>query len=186
MNSCSRVLPCWLGLCCVAGCDDTAPLGITQLADPAADYMQYELRLHQELTNDAPIGPGEPQSSDHCPQEPGTWFAGSGRSTGRSDLFGDLTEVEVYCINVERSELSGGLATWTDVDGDSISMAFGAKLLSGFAYEAAPNAPVVGYAHFNGGTGKWQGLSGAALLSGRQNGDGTATLMYRGTINLPQ
>ena len=74
---------------------------------------------------------------------------------------------------------------WKDVDGDSVSTTFGAKLLDGFAYEAAPNAPMIGFAQFTGGTGKWTGLTGAALITGRQNGDGTATLVYRGMIYLP-
>ncbi len=41
---------------------------------------------------------------------------------------------------------------------------------------------MVGFVEFTGGTGKWAGLAGAALLTGKQNGDGTATLLYRGAI----
>lgn len=178
-------LPSSIVLICLMGCVDDS-LGIGRLPDANSDFVRYELELRQNLINDAPIGPGKPQPSDHCPQKPGTWIAGSGRSIATSSVFGDLVETEVYCVNVERSELSGGLATWVDSGGDSISMLFGAKLLEGFAYEAAPNAPMVGYAHFTGGTGRWTGLTGAALITGRQNGDGTATLEYRGEVYLPR
>ncbi len=159
---------------------------VNRLADPGVECASYDLTLHQELVNDAPIGPGEPQASDHCPTGPGNWFAGSGRSTATSSVFGDLTGTEVYCINVDRAELSGGLTTWTDADGDTISMTFGVKLLEGFAYAAAPSAPLIGYAQFTGGTGKWAGLTGDALVTGVQNGDGTASLDYRGTIYRPR
>ncbi len=170
------------------GCsdNDNGSLDLNQLADAEMAFTAHELYIHQELINDQPIGPGTPQPSSHCPTGPDRWFAGSGRSTATSNLFGDLTEVEVYCINADRAELSGGLATWTDIDGDTISMTFGAKLLKGFVYAAAPNAPLVGYAQFTSGTGKWTGLTGAALLTGKQNGDGTATLHYRGMIYLPR
>jgi hypothetical protein len=157
-----------------------------RLADPEISYKRYDLWLQQELVNDAPIGPGEPQPSDHCPTEPGTWYSGSGRSTATSNVFGDLTEVEVYCINVDRAELSGGLATWTDADGDTVSMTFGAKLLKGFAYAPTPNASMIGFAQFTGGTGQWTNLTGHAFFTGKQNGDGTATVNYRGTFYLPQ
>jgi hypothetical protein len=167
-------------------CSDGDSGDSVRLADPEVSYTRYDLHLQQSLVNDAPIGPGEPQPSDHCPTEPGTWYAGSGRSTATSNVFGDLTEVEVYCINVERAELSGGLATWTDIDGDTVSMSFGAKLLKGFAYTPTPNASMIGFAQFTGGTGKWTGLTGDAFFTGRQNGDGTATIEYRGTIYLPQ
>jgi hypothetical protein len=156
------------------------------LANPDISYSRYDLWLVQELVNDAPIGPGEPQPSNHCPTEPGTWYAGSGRSTATSNVFGDLTEVEVYCINVDRAELSGGMATWTDTDGDTISMTFGATLLKGFAYATSPNAAMIGFSQFTSGTGKWTGLTGDAFFTGRQNGDGTATVNYRGTIYLPR
>lgn len=164
----------------------SASLDVGLLADTTVSYTAYDLFLHQKLINDVPVGPGTPQPSTHCPEGPGEWLAGSGRSTGSSNVFGNLKEVEVYCINADRAELSGGLATWIDVEGDSISMTFGAKLLEGFAYHAAPNAPLIGYAQFTGGTGKWTGLTGAALLTGRQNGDGTTTLDYRGTVYLPE
>lgn len=169
-----------------AGCHADHRSAALSLARPDADFVRQDLEIVQELTNDAPIGPGVPQPSDHCPTEPGTWIAGSGRSTATSTVFGDLSEVEVYCINVERSELSGGIATWTDSAGDTISMYFGAKLLKGFAYTPPPNAPMIGFAHFSGGTGNWSGVTGDAMLSGKQNGDGTATIVYRGTIYLPE
>jgi len=84
---------------------------VPRLAKLDSPFEERELVLRQELVNDAPIGPGLPQPSDHCPTGPGTWFAGSGRSVATSNVFGDLTEVEVYCINVDRSELTGGIAT---------------------------------------------------------------------------
>ncbi len=157
-----------------------------RLAKLDALFEDHDLYLRQELVNDAPIGPGVPQPSDHCPTGPGTWFAGSGRSIGTSNVFGDLTEVEVYCVNVDRTELSGGIATWTDSAGDTITMHFGAKRLDGFAYAPAPSAPMVGFAQFTGGTGRWSGITGDALFTGKQNGDGTATLEYRGTIYIPR
>lgn len=169
-----------------AGCSDSGSLDLDLLADATAPYASYDLYLHQELINDAPIGPGTPQPSDHCPTGPGQWHPGSGRATGRSDVFGDLTETEVYCINADRAELSGGRGSWTDSDGDSIFMTFGAKLLKGFVYPAAPSAPLIGFAQFTGGTGKWTGLTGAALFTGRQNSDGTASLDYRGTVYVPR
>ena len=156
------------------------------LARSDVSYIQYDLEMVQELINDAPLGPGEHQPSTHCPQTPGTWFSGSGRSTAVSNIFGRLSEVEVYCINADRGELSGGIATWTDSAGDEISMYFGAKLLEGFAYNPAPSAPIIGFAHFTGGTGKWSGLTGDAFITGNQNGDGTATLTYKGTLYLPE
>lgn len=166
----------------VGGCVTTQTDLSKRMSDPEIEYTSHRLTFHQELVNDAPIGPGEPQPSDHCPTGPGAWFAGSGRSTATSNVFGNLTGTEVYCINVDRSELSGGLATWTDVDGDTISVTFGVKLLEGFAYAEAPSAPMIGYAQFTGGTGKWAGICGDALMTGFQNGDGTASLDYRGTI----
>lgn len=168
------------------GCQPDHRCDTMPLARPDAHFVRQDLEIVQELTNDAPIGPGVPQRSDHCPMEPGTWFAGSGRSTATSNVFGDLSEVEVYCINVERSELSGGIATWTDSEGDTISMSFGAKLLKGFAYTPPPEAPMIGFAHFTGGTGNWSGITGDAMLTGKQNGDGTATIVYRGTIYLAE
>ena len=159
---------------------------LDHLADPTIEYTSHSLDLRQELVNDAPIGPGEPQPSSHCPTGPGQWIAGSGRSTGSSSLFGDLTEVEVYCVNVDRTELSGGLSTWTDTEGDTISMSFGVKHLVGFVYAEAPRASLVGFANFTGGTGKWAGLTGAALVTGKENGDGTVTLDYAGTVYLPR
>lgn len=155
------------------------------LARASDGYRVRDLYLRQELVNDAPIGPGEPQAADHCPDGPGQWFQGSGRSEGTSNVFGGLTQTEVYCVNADRSQLTGGLATWRDSDGDAIYMTFGAKLLRGAVYAAPPHAPIIGHAEFTGGTGKWIGLSGAALLTGRQNGDGSATLEYRGTVYVP-
>ncbi len=169
-----------------AGCQNRGSSSVVRLAKPDAAFGQHELYLRQELVNDAPIGPGVPQPSQHCPTSPGTWFAGSGRSTAVSNVFGDLTEVEVYCVNVDRTELSGGIATWTDSARDTIAMSFGVKRLDGFAYAPAPNAPMVGFAQFTGGTGKWTGITGDALITGKQNGDGTATLDYRGTIYIPK
>jgi hypothetical protein len=67
-----------------------------------------------------------------------------------------------------------------------IFMDSGATLLRVFVYAPAPNAPLIGSAQFTGGTGKWAGISGAALLTGRQNGDGTSTIEYRGMVYLPQ
>ena len=186
----TRYRPAWamitLILLVSAGCSARSPFDVSLLADTTVSHTSHDLYMRQDLINDAPIGPGTPQPSSHCPTGPGAWFPGSGRSTATSSIFGDLTEVEVYCINVDRAELSGGLATWIDADGDSISMAFGAKLLEGFVYAAAPSAPLIGYAQFTGGTGKWTGLAGAALLTGRQNGDGTTTLEYHGTVYLPR
>ncbi|MFQ5733853.1 MAG: hypothetical protein ACE5KM_18090, partial [Planctomycetaceae bacterium] len=71
-------------------------------------------------------------------------------------------------------------------EGDTISMTFGATLLKGFVYPATPNAALAGYAQFTGGTGKWNGLTGVAFLTGKQNGDGTTTVEYRGTVYLPR
>ena len=169
----------------VVGCQENRSDSTMQLARPDAAYAAQKLFMQQELVNDAPIGTGKPQPSSHCPTGPGKWFAGSGRSTGTSNVFGNLTEVEVYCVNVDRAELSGGIAIWTDSGGDTIEMSFGAKLLTGFAYSQPPNAPMIGFAQFNGGTGKWSGISGDAVVSGKQNGDGTASLVYRGTVYLP-
>ena len=169
----------------LASCHADQSGGTQTLALPDATRSGYELSITQYLTNDAPLGPGEPQPSDHCPNAPGTWIAGSGRSTAVSNVFGDLTEVEVYCINADRGELSGGIATWTDAAGDTISMSFGATLLRGFAYAPTPNAPIIGFARFTGGTGKWSGIAGDALITGRQNGDGTAELNYKGMVYLP-
>lgn len=170
-----------------SACKNRAALDLDSLADSdAASHKAHDFHLRQELINDAPIGPGTPQPSTHCPTGPGEWYSGSGRSTGTSDLFGDLTEVEVYCINSDRAELTGGLATWIDSDGDSISMTFGGKLLKGFVYTEPPRAPLIGYAQFTGGTGKWEGLTGASLFTARQNGDGTATVDYYGTVYLPR
>jgi hypothetical protein len=56
------------------------------------------------------------------------------------ERIGDLTDVEVYCINVRRGELSGGRARWIDTDGDTIFMDSGATLLRVFVYAPAPNA----------------------------------------------
>lgn len=179
-------LPVTLIVLIGTGCSKEAPLTVNRLIDTNVAYSRRDFELQQELVNDAPIGPGEPQPSSHCPTAPGQWFAGSGRSTATSRLFGDLTETEVYCVNVDRTELSGGLATWTDVDGNTISMSFAAKLLEGFVYAAAPNAPLIGFAQFTGGTGAWTGITGAAFFTGEQNGDGTATLRYRGTIYVPR
>lgn len=169
-----------------AGCNEERSLNVNRLINANVPYARHDLVIRQELVNDAPLGPGEPQPSDHCPTGPGQWFSGSGRSTATSTIFGDLTEVEVYCINIDRAELSGGLATWIAENGDTISMTFAAKLLDGFVYAAAPNAPMVGFAQFTGGTGEWAGITGAAFLTGRQNGDGTSTLIYEGTIYVPQ
>ena len=170
----------------IFGCDSRQTGDMKRLADPNVEYVQYELQLRQELINDAPIGPGELQLSEHCPTKPGNWFQGSGRSTARSNIFGELSGLEVYCVNTTRSELSGGLGIWTDLDGDTITTIFGVKLLEGFAYEAAPSAPMIGFAQFTGGTGKWAGITGDAMVTGKQNGDGTASLEYRGTIYRPQ
>lgn len=179
----AAILPFFLFL--NSGCGSTASFDL-DLADTTAAYVAHDLQLHQELINDVPIGPGIPQQSDHCPTGPDHWYPGSGRSTGTSNLFGTLTETEVYCINADRKQLSGGIATWTDSNGDSIFMTFGATPLHGFAYPAAPSAPLVGFAHFTGGTGKWNGLTGAALFTGKQNGDGTASLDYQGTVYVPK
>ncbi len=170
----------------LTGCDEGAYFDLGGFADTSMPVQAYDFHLRQELVNDAPIGPGTPQPSTHCPTGPGEWYPGSGRATGTSDLFGDLTETELYCINADRAELSGGLATWIDTDGDSISMTFGAKALKGFVYPPPPSAPLIGFAQFTGGTGKWTGLTGSAFFTGWQNGDGTATLDYRGTVYLPR
>lgn len=175
--------------CCLVlatGCENSGVPAVVALADASVASRQLDLHLLQELVNDAPIGPGIPQPSDHCPTGPGEWLAGSGRSTATSNVFGDLTELEVYCINVGSGQLSGGRAKWIDVDGDTIFMNFGATLLRGFAYAPSPNAPLIGSAQFTGGTGKWAGITGAALLTGRQNGDGSMTADYRGSVYLPQ
>ncbi len=162
------------------------PIMPASLAKADVRFVIHDLTVHQELVNDAPLGPGKPQPSDHCPTGPGRWIAGSGRSTGISNVFGDLKETETYCINADHSELSGGRAVWIDDDGDSIHMAFGAKLLVGDVYEPTPKAPMIGYAHFTGGTGKWRGIAGEAILTGNQNGDGTATITYRGSVYVPK
>jgi hypothetical protein len=182
----------WIGIGGIAwcfilatGCDKRGVPAVATLANDSAAYEQFDLHLVQELVNDAPLGPGMPQPSDHCPTGPGDWFAGSGRSTGTSNVFGDLTEVEVYCINRGSSQLSDGRAKWVDVDGDTIFMNFGATLLRGFVYTPSPNAPMIGSAHFVRGTGKWKGITGAALFTGKQNGDGSATVEYRGAVYLP-
>lgn len=167
-------------------CGETPTLDVRALATGNDRHAQYNIVLEQDLVNDAPLGPGEPQPSDHCPAAPGRWVAGSGRSTANSEPFGTLTETEVYCINAERSELSGGLATWIDVNGDSISMRFSAQLLIGSVYTPAPNAPMVGIAQFTGGTGTWEGITGVAFLTGRQNGDGSASIRYEGTVYVPR
>ena len=46
--------------------------------------------------------------------------------------------------------------------------------------------PIVGSAQFSGGTGAWSGITGDALFTGKQNGDGTATFEYRGMVYVPQ
>ena len=79
------------------GCGDRHSNAMIWLANPEVSYTSSDLVFRQELVNDAPIGPGEPQASNHCPNEPGTWFAGCGRSTATSNVFGKLTGVEVYC-----------------------------------------------------------------------------------------
>lgn len=169
-----------------AGCQNKALNKSIMLVRPDVPCTRHALYLKQELVNDAPIGPGVPQPSHHCPTSPGTWIAGSGRAAATSNVFGDLKEVEVYCINSDRAELSGGMATWTDSEGDTISMSFGAKLLRGFVYSPAPSAPLIGFAQVTGDTGKWAGITGDALLTGHQNGNGSATLVYRGTVYLPK
>lgn len=170
----------------VVACNNSTSFDLASLASAKAAHSSYDFHLRQQLINDAPIGPGMPQASTHCPTGPGRWHSGSGRSTGESDVFGELTETEVYCINGDLAELTGGLATRVDAAGDSISMTFGAKLLEGFVYPAAPSAPLIGFAQFTGGTGKWRSLTGAALFTGSQNDDGSATLEYRGTVYLPR
>ena len=169
----------------VTACTKPDGLGLSDLSNESASYTEHGLVMTQELVNDAPIGPGKPQPSDHCPTGPGSWFAGSGRSSASSNVFGELTQVEVYCVNRNLSQLSGGLATWTDSHGDIIEMTFTAQLVSGDVYEAPPTAPIIGVAQFTGGTGRWAGLTGVAFISGRQNGDGTATLTYSGVVYLP-
>lgn len=159
--------------------------GLSGLSLESATHKEHALVMTQELINDAPLGPGVPQPSDHCPTGPGTWFAGSGRSTATSNVFGNLTQVELYCVNRELSQLSGGLATWTDGNGDVIEMTFSAQLVKGDVYAAAPSAPIIGIAQFTGGSGRWAGLTGVAFITGRQNGDGTATLTYNGFVYLP-
>jgi hypothetical protein len=151
----------------------------------STSYTEHALVITQELVNDAPIGPGAPQPSDHCPTGPGSWFAGSGRSTASSNVFGDLTQVELYCVNQDLAQLSGGIATWTDGNGDVIEMNFSAQLVKGDVYQAAPNAPIIGIAQFTGGSGPWAKLTGVAFIVGSQNGDGTATLTYSGVVYLP-
>lgn len=170
----------------LTGCPEAPSFDLGGFADTSVPGEAHNFHLRQELINDAPIGSGTPQPSSHCPTGPDVWYPGSGRATGSSDLFGNLTETEVYCINADRAELSGGLATWIDSDSDSISMTFGAKLLKGFVYPPPPSAPLIGFAQFTGGTGKWKGLTGSAFFTGWQNGDGTATLDYRGTVYLPR
>ncbi|MEN8375198.1 MAG: hypothetical protein ABFS34_07090 [Gemmatimonadota bacterium] len=170
----------------LTGCAEGASSDLGGFADGSVPAEAHDFHLRQELVNDSPIGPGTPQPSSHCPTEPGEWYPGSGRSTGTSDLFGDLTETEVYCISTDLAQLTGGIATWIDADSDSISMTFGAKLLRGFVYPPPPSAPLIGFAQFTGGTGKWAGLAGSAFFTGWQNGDGTATLDYRGTVYLPR
>lgn len=175
--------------CCfvlATGCDNGGVPAVATLADASVSSRHLKLYLLQELVNDAPIGPGIPQHSDHCPTGPGEWFAGSGRSTANSNVFGDLTEVEVYCINVGSGQLSGGRAKWIDLDGDTIFMNFSATMLRGFVYRPSPHAPLIGSAQFTGGTGKWAGITGAARLTGKQNGDGSTTVDYRGSVYLPQ
>lgn len=170
---------------CVAACSKHGGMEPAAPAAVPASYVEHDLRLTQELVNDAPIGPGEPQPSDHCPTGPGNWFPGSGRSMAVSSVFGNLRQVEVYCVNTDLSQLSGGLATWTDDNGDTITMTFSAHLVHGPVYEAVPHAPIIGVAQFTGGSGRWAGLTGTAFISGKQNGDGSATLEYRGKVYLP-
>jgi hypothetical protein len=135
-------------------CVDDSQLNLSQLSNAPPTFVEHELSMTQELVNDAPLGPGIPQPSTHCPTGPGNWFAGSGRSTATSNVFGELEQVELYCVNRDLSQLSGGLATWTDVNGDTID--------------------------------RWDGLTGAAFISGTQNGDGTATLTHEGKVYLPR
>lgn len=166
-------------------CVNDDQFGLSGLSEAPASYTEHDLSLTQELVNDAPIGPGSPQPSKHCPTGPGNWFAGSGRSTASSNVFGDLRQVELYCVNQDLSQLTGGLATWTDANGDTIEMTFSAQLLKGEVYEPAPKAPLIGVAQFTGGSGRWADLTGTAIIVGKQNGDGTATLKYRGKVYLP-
>lgn len=166
-------------------CVESDGHGLSDLSVETSAYTEHALSMTQELVNDAPIGPGVPQPSDHCPTGPGSWFAGSGRSTASSNVFGDLTQVELYCVNRDLSQLSGGLATWTDENGDVIEMTFVAQLVTGDMYEAPPNAPIIGAAQFTRGSGPWDGLKGVAFIVGKQNGDGTATLTYEGVVYLP-
>jgi hypothetical protein len=167
-------------------CVDDSQLNLSQLSNAPPTFVEHELSMTQELVNDAPLGPGIPQPSTHCPTGPGNWFAGSGRSTATSNVFGELEQVELYCVNRDLSQLSGGIATWTDANGDTIDMTFSAQLLQGDVYMPTPNAPIVGVAHFTRGTGQWDGLTGVAFISGTQNGDGTATLIYEGKVYLPR
>ena len=181
----SHHVPFVLTAIVLTACAKSDGSGLSDLSNESASYREQVLIMTQELVNDAPIGPGPPQPSDHCPTGPGSWFAGSGRSTASSNVFGDLSQVEVYCVNRDLSQLSGGLATWTDSNGDVIEMTFAAQLVNGDVYEAPPAAPIIGIAQFTGGSGAWAGLTGVAFVSGHQNGDGTATLTYRGVVYLP-
>ena len=51
--------------------------------------------------------------------------------------------------------------------------------------ELQSGKPIIGIAQFTGGSGRWAGLTGVAFITGRQNGDGTATLTYNGFVYLP-
>jgi hypothetical protein len=55
-----------------AGCTDRAPFDVSLLAETTVSHTSHDLYLRQHLINDAPIGPGTPQPSDHCPTGPGT------------------------------------------------------------------------------------------------------------------
>ena len=94
-------------------------------------------------------------------------------------------EIQYYYRSWHLSQLSGGLATWTDGNGDVIEMTFSAQLVKGDVYDAPPNAPIIGVAQFIGGSGPWAKLTGVAFIIGKQNGDGTATLTYTGVVYLP-
>lgn len=177
----SIILTATIGTACVK----SDGLGLADLSSESTSYTEHALIIMQELVNDAPIGPGIPQPSDHCPTGPGSWFSGSGRSTASSNVFGDLTQVELYCVNQDLSQLSGGLATWTDSGGNVIEMTFSAQLVKGDVYEAPPSAPIIGVAQFTGGSGPWAEVTGIAFIVGNQNGDGTATLKYDGVVYLP-